>query len=94
MSELTRNCVLRLAPGCRFSTAADPQDNLLLIPEGALRLKGPSRAILELCNGERPLDELVQELARRYPPEQAARIESETHAFVAQMRDRGILEVV
>jgi len=93
MSELIGNCVLRLAPGCRF-TAQDNQENMLLIPEGALRLKGPARAILELCDGARPLSEVIEELQRRHPPEQAARIESETMAFVAQMRDRGILEVV
>jgi len=93
MSELNGNSVLRLAPGCRF-TAQENQENMLLIPEGALRLKGPARAIFELCNGERPLDEVIDELRRRYPPEQAPRIESETLAFVAQMRDRGILEVV
>ena len=47
MSELEKDCVLRLAPGCRLSTAEGRQD-MLLIPEGALRLKGPARAILEL----------------------------------------------
>ena len=93
MSELTHDRVLRLALGCRLSTAEGQQD-LLLIPEGALRLKGPSRTILELCNGERSLGDIVLELKRRYPSEDAARIETEAVAFLTRMRDRAVLEDV
>jgi len=93
MSDLTHERILRLAVGCRLSTA-EGQGDLLLIPEGALRLKGPARTILELCNGERALSEIVLELKRRYPSEDAARIEMEAVAFLARMRDRGVLEDV
>ena len=54
MSAPERNSVPRLAPGCRLNAAGGPED-LLLIPEGALRLKGPARTIVELCNGDRPV---------------------------------------
>jgi pyrroloquinoline quinone biosynthesis protein D len=91
MSEMTLDYVPRLAPGCRLSTAQG-QEDLLLIPEGALRLKGPARAIVELCNGERPMSEILQELKRRYASEDAGRIEAEAVAFVRRMRDRGVLE--
>jgi pyrroloquinoline quinone biosynthesis protein D len=93
MNEMVLNSVPRLASGCRFSTA-EGQDDLLLIPEGALRLKGPARAILELCDGQRTLSEIVQELRRRYPSEDAARIEMDAVTFVRRMRDRGVLEAV
>ena len=91
MSELARDSVLRLAPGCRMNAAGGPED-LVLIPEGALRLKGPARAILELCDGERTSTEIVEELQRRYPGEDAARIEAEAMALLARLRDRGVLE--
>lgn len=93
MSELAPDLILRLAPGCRLSTAQG-QGDVLLIPEGALRLKGPARSILELCNGERKLGEIVRELRSRYPAEDAARIETEAVAFLTRMRDRGVLEDV
>jgi len=93
MSDLAHDRILHLAAGCRLSTA-EGQGDLLLIPEGALRLKGPARTILELCNGERVLSEIVLELKRRYPSEDAARIEMEAVAFLARMRDRGVLEDV
>jgi pyrroloquinoline quinone biosynthesis protein D len=93
MSEPADDHVLRLAPGCRLSTAQGRED-LLLIPEGALRLKGPARAIIELCDGERTLVEIVRELNRRYPGADAARVEAEATAFVIRMRERGVLEEV
>ena len=91
MSTLERNRALRLAPGCRLNTAGGPED-LLLIPEGALRLKGPARTIVELCDGERTLAEIVVELQRHYPSAQPARIETEALALLARLRDRGVLE--
>ncbi len=85
------NCVPRLAPGCRLNPAGSTED-LLLIPEGALRLKGPARTIVELCNGERTLSEIVVELQRHYPSTEPARIETEAVALLSRLRDRGALK--
>jgi len=89
VSELNR--VPRLAPGCRLNAAGSPED-LLLVPEGALRLKGPARTIVELCNGERTLSEIVAELQRHYPSTEPARIETEAVELLSRLRDRGALE--
>jgi pyrroloquinoline quinone biosynthesis protein D len=91
MSEVAPDRVLRLAPGCRLSSAPG-QEDLLLIPEGGLRLKGPARTIVDLCDGQRTLGQVVQELARRYPTAEVGRIEAETAALVAGLRDRGVIE--
>jgi pyrroloquinoline quinone biosynthesis protein D len=91
MSVMERNRVPRLAPGCRLNAAGGPED-LLLIPEGALRLRGPARVIVELCNGERTLADIVEELQRHYPSAQPARIETEAVALLARLRERGVLE--
>lgn len=93
MSEVAQNSVLRLAPGCRLSEHGAAQD-LLLIPEGALRMQGPARKIVELCDGKRPVSEIVGELQRRYGTEDAARIETETVALLTRLRERGVLESV
>lgn len=93
MSELAPSSVLRLAPGCRLNDAGGPED-LILIPEGALRLKGPGRAIVELCDGRRATREIVEELKRRYSSADAVRIETEVGALLARLRDRGVLEAV
>jgi len=68
MPDLDRNSVLRLAPGCRLSEAGAAED-LLLIPEGALKLKGPARSIVELCTGDRAISAIVDELRQRYGAE-------------------------
>lgn len=97
MNELAPDSVLRLAPGCRLSAAgesATESEDLLLIPEGALRLKGPARLIVELCDGQRAMREIAEELKRRYPSADAVRIEAEVAALLARLRDRGVLEAV
>ena len=93
MSEGVQDRVPRLAPGCRLGNA-EGQENLLLIPEGALRLKGPARGIVELCDGERALRQIIEELTRRYPSDDATRIETEVIALLGRLRDRGVLEFV
>lgn len=93
MNAPESNRVPRLAPGCRLNAVGSPED-LLLIPEGALRLKGPARTIVELCNGERTLSEIFAELQRHYPSAEPARIETEAVALLARLRDRGALEYV
>lgn len=92
MSEFERTGIPRLVPGCRLNAAGSTED-LLLIPEGALRLKGPARVIVELCDGQRTLAEILTELQRAFPTAQPARIETEAVALLARLRDRGVLEV-
>lgn len=91
MSGIDRDRVLRLAPGCRLS-AAGSQEDLLLMPESALRLTGPARAILALCDGTRAMAAIVEELVRLYPAAEAARIEADTASLLQQLRDRGAVE--
>ena len=93
MAELDQNSILRLAPGCRLSEAGAAED-LLLIPEGALKLKGPARTIVELCTGKRAIGAIVEELKQRYGAENGPRIETETLALLTRLRDRGALEVL
>ncbi len=91
MTQVSPESVLRLAPGCRLNQHGSAQD-LLLIPEGALRMQGPARKIVELLNGERSVRQVVEELQHRYGSEDAARIETETLALLTRLRERGVLE--
>jgi len=93
MTQVGLESILRLAPGCRLNEHGARQD-LLLIPEGALRMQGPARKIVELLNGERSVREVVEDLQHRYGSEDAARIETETIALLTRLRDRGALESV
>ena len=93
MSGLARECVLQLAPGCRLNSAGGSED-FLLIPEGALRLKGRARNIVELCDGIRTVGQIVIELQQRFAGGDAIRIESDTIALLGRLFDRGALKPV
>lgn len=93
MSGLAEDSVLRLAPGCRLNEAGGAED-LLLIPEAAMRLKGPARGIVELCDGVRTVAGIVEELRRLYPSADAEQIATEVTALLLRLRERGALEQV
>jgi pyrroloquinoline quinone biosynthesis protein D len=56
----------RLATGARLRYDEVREEHLLLIPEGAVRLNPTAAEVLELCDGERSLDEIVGVLSARY----------------------------
>jgi coenzyme PQQ biosynthesis protein PqqD len=56
----------RLVTGARLQYDDVREEHLLLIPEGAVRLNPTAAEVLELCDGERSLDEIVGALSERY----------------------------
>jgi pyrroloquinoline quinone biosynthesis protein D len=56
----------RLVTGARLRYDDVREEHVLLIPEGAVRLNPTAAEVLELCDGERSLDEIVGELSARY----------------------------
>jgi pyrroloquinoline quinone biosynthesis protein D len=82
-----------LRAGCRLSPASNPE-SLLLIPEGALRLYGPSRKILELCDGQRSIDEIIVELGQTFPSANRDRMGAEVTGFLQRMQEKGAIELL
>lgn len=81
----------RLAAGCRW--AADEGDNrTLLFPEGAIRLQGTGRAILERCDGERTVQQIVQELQVQYNAGDPARIATDVGNFLQDLHQKRIVD--
>jgi pyrroloquinoline quinone biosynthesis protein D len=56
----------RLAAGARLRYDDVREEHLLLVPEGAVRLNETAARVLELCDGNRSLDEIAAALAQRY----------------------------
>lgn len=83
--------VPRLAPGCRLGSAPG-QEDMLLVPEAALRMKGPARMIVERCDGQRTVADIVDELRGLFPSEDAARIETEVVALLTRLHGRGVIQ--
>jgi pyrroloquinoline quinone biosynthesis protein D len=87
--ELTERPSLK--PGCRLSPASNSEP-LLLIPEGALRLQGPGRRILELCDGTRDLAGVIDQLQREFPSAEATRISVEVVTYLTALQQKGAIE--
>jgi coenzyme PQQ biosynthesis protein PqqD len=81
----------KLRRGCRLSPASAPE-SLLLIPEGALRLQGPGRRIIELCDGERSLGEVIRQLQSEYPSAESSQICQEVATFLRGLQEKGAIE--
>ena len=90
MSAIVKATVPRLAPGCRMG---EGREDMLLIPEGALRMKGPARMIIERCDGQRSVGVIIDELCGLFPAENRTRIETEVVDLLAHLHGRGAIEL-
>jgi pyrroloquinoline quinone biosynthesis protein D len=81
----------RLAAGCRWAEA-DGEERMLLFPEGAIRLRGTGRDILERCDGARSVEEIVEELQLRYGAGDPVRIAADVGNFLEQLRQKRIVD--
>lgn len=81
----------RLAAGCRW-TDANGAERTLLFPEGAIRVQGTGREILERCDGHRTVEQIVSELQKLYHNGDPARIQEEVGNFLEQLRQKRIID--
>jgi pyrroloquinoline quinone biosynthesis protein D len=79
----------RLAPHVRLTFDQARREYVLLTPETVTLLNDTGAAILELCDGERTVDEILTELRDRY--DHVA--DDEVRLFLADLRAKRRLEV-
>jgi pyrroloquinoline quinone biosynthesis protein D len=56
----------RLADGARLHYDEVRDEHVMLVPEGAVRLNETAANVLELCDGQRTLEEIAATLSERY----------------------------
>jgi coenzyme PQQ biosynthesis protein PqqD len=56
----------KLVTGARLRYDEVREEHLLLVPEGAVRLNPTAAEVLELCDGERSVEEIAAALSERY----------------------------
>ena len=78
----------RLVTGARLRYDEVREEHLLLVPEGAVRLNPTAAEVLELCDGERTLEDIVGVLAARY---EGAEVDGDVRGLVDAMTQRGLL---
>jgi pyrroloquinoline quinone biosynthesis protein D len=80
----------RLAPGCRLNEKTQPQ-RVLLMPERALRLNGPSLEIIERCDGQHTVEQIIAELQKIYAKAQPKKVEADILGYLARLQaDRAL----
>jgi len=81
----------RLAPGCRLGDN-NQQQRVLLMPERALRLNGPSLEIVQRCDGAHTVQEIVQELQQIYSKAEPKKVESDILGYLTLLHDQRALD--
>ena len=80
----------RLAPGCRLSE--NNQQRVLLMPERALRLNGPSLEIVERCDGQRSVQQIITELQQIYSKAEPKKVETDILDYLARLNDQRAID--
>jgi coenzyme PQQ biosynthesis protein PqqD len=83
----------RLAAGCRLNDSKQ-QPRVLLMPEKALRLMGPSLEIVERCDGRRTIRQIITELQKIYDKADPQKVESDILGYLSSLNDQRALDFV
>jgi pyrroloquinoline quinone biosynthesis protein D len=78
----------RLATGARLQYDEVREEHVLLVPEGVVRLNPTAAAVLELCDGERSVDEIASTLSARY---QGADVRDDVRGLVEGLSEKGLV---
>jgi pyrroloquinoline quinone biosynthesis protein D len=78
----------RLVTGARLSYDDVREEHILLIPEGVVRLNPTAAEVLELCDGERSLDDIAGALSTRYD---GADVRDDVAELVDAMAQKGLV---
>jgi len=79
----------RLAPGCRLGE--NNQQRVLLMPERALRLNGPSLEIVERCDGKHTVQQIILDLQKIYCKAEPHKVEQDILGYLALLqKDRAL----
>ena len=84
------NSKVRLAGGCRLGE--NDNQRVLLMPERALRLNGPSLEIVSRCDGTRTVAQIVAEIQKLYAKADPARVEQDVLGYLALLGDQRALD--
>jgi coenzyme PQQ biosynthesis protein PqqD len=62
------------------------------MPERALRLNGPSLEIVQRCDGEHTVQQIVTELRQLYAKAEPKKVESDILDYLARLHDQRALD--
>ena len=80
----------RLAPGCRLGE--NNNQRVLLMPERALRLMGPSLEIIQRCDGKHTVQEIISELQGIYSKAAPSKVEEDILGYLSLLQKERALD--
>lgn len=80
----------RLAAGCRWG--GTEESRVILFPEGAIKLQGTGRQVLERCDGQRAFGEIIRELQNEFRDADPDKIRDDISKFLEQLQKRRIVD--
>src|SRR5580704_17234200 len=80
----------RLAAGCRWG--GTEQDRVILFPEGAIKLQGTGRQVLERCDGKRTFGEIIADLQKPFGDADPQKIRADITMFLEQLQKKRIVD--
>jgi len=80
----------RLAAGCRWG--GTEADRMVLFPEGAIKLQGTGRQVLERCDGQRTFGEIITELQKEFGQTDPEKIRADIGMFLEQLQKKRIVD--
>jgi pyrroloquinoline quinone biosynthesis protein D len=79
-----------LAPGCRLGE--NNNQRVLLMPERALRLNGPSLEIVQRCDGTHTVQQIITELQKLYSQADPKKVETDILGYLQLLNDQRALD--
>ena len=80
----------RLAAGCRWG--GTEENRVILFPEGAIKLQGTGRQVLERCDGQRTFSQIIAELQAQFGEADPTKIRSDISQFLEQLWHKRIVD--
>jgi coenzyme PQQ biosynthesis protein PqqD len=85
----------RFAAGCRWgpsSKTGTEETRMVLFPEGAIKLQGTGRQVLERCDGQRTFGEIIAELQTEFGKTDPEKIRADIGLFLEQLQKKRIVD--
>jgi pyrroloquinoline quinone biosynthesis protein D len=85
----------RFATGCRWgATTGSGKDEtrMILFPEGAIKLQGTGKLVLERCDGQRTFAEIIAELQKEFGKTDPEKIKTDIGVFLEQLQKKRIVD--
>ncbi|HKV24126.1 MAG TPA: pyrroloquinoline quinone biosynthesis peptide chaperone PqqD [Candidatus Acidoferrum sp.] len=80
----------RLSPGVRLGETQGQR--VLLMPERALRLNGPSLEIVQRCDGQHSIQQIIADLQQLYSKADPHKVESDILGYLSLLQKERALD--